>query len=246
MNIIQVYQTNPFEEGQGGGVRYLKNLIFGINEKCEGILFFGIGEHHQKQNNIKLIPVTRKLTGYITFLVLLMIKLPFLNLTKYDVVHVHRLYFAIPFIIFKPKLKIVCSLHGRTFSVFESNHGSKMMNVVKFFFKIIERYCIRKIDYLVPVSQDVVNSFKEKYLDFDSYNERLTKKAKQRASELFARKKRPNFFHLLWKPLWELKVNFVFKIGFLDGKEGFVFAYLKAFEEFKTYLFLWLMYRNIE
>jgi hypothetical protein len=99
MNIIQVYQTNPFEEGQGGGVRYLKNLIFGINEKCEGILFFGIGEHHQKQNNIKLIPVTRKLTGYITFLVLLMIKLPFLNLTKYDVVHVHRLYFAIPFII---------------------------------------------------------------------------------------------------------------------------------------------------
>jgi len=173
MNIIQVYQTNPFEEGQGGGVRYLKNLIFGINEKCEGILFFGIGEHHQKQNNIKLIPVTRKLTGYITFLVLLMIKLPFLNLTKYDVVHVHRLYFAIPFIIFKPKLKIVCSLHGRTFSVFESNHGSKMMNVVKFFFKIIERYCIRKIDYLVPVSQDVVNSFKEKYLDFDSYNQSI-------------------------------------------------------------------------
>jgi hypothetical protein len=86
----------------------------------------------------------------------------------------------------------------------------------------------------------------EIYLDFDSYNERLTKKAKQRASELFARKKRPNFFHLLWKPLWELKVNFVFKLGFLDGKEGFVFAYIKAFEEFKTYLFLWLMYRNLE
>ena len=27
MNIIQVYQTNPFEEGQGGGVRYLKNVM---------------------------------------------------------------------------------------------------------------------------------------------------------------------------------------------------------------------------
>ncbi len=90
------------------------------------------------------------------------------------------------------------------------------------------------------------HSIDEIYLDFDSYNERLTKKAKQRASELFARQKRPHFFHLLCKPLWKLKVNFVFKLGFLDGKEGFVLAYLKAFEEFKTYLFLWLMYRNLE
>ena len=30
MNIIQVYQTNPFEEGQGGGVRYVKNLLSGF------------------------------------------------------------------------------------------------------------------------------------------------------------------------------------------------------------------------
>ena len=86
----------------------------------------------------------------------------------------------------------------------------------------------------------------ELYLDFDRYNEQLTKKAKLRAYDLFIKGKRPNFFHFSWNSLWELKKIFIFKLGFLDGKEGFVFAYLKAFEKFKTYLFLWLMHRNIE
>ena len=90
------------------------------------------------------------------------------------------------------------------------------------------------------------HSIEEIYLDFDRYNERLTKKAKLRAQYLYDKKIRPNFFHFSLKPLWELKKIFIFKFGFLDGKEGFVFAYLKAFEEFKTYLFIWLMYRNIE
>ena len=171
MKIIQVYQTNPFEEGQGGGVRYLKNLITGINDKCDEILFLGVGERLCQRNNIQLIPVTRKLTGYVKFLIYLMIKLPFLDLSKYDVVHVHRLYFAIPFIIFKPRIKIVCSLHGRTFAVFESKYGPRMKQLVQFWFELIERYCLRKINCLAPVSQDVVSSFRAKYADFDSYSQ---------------------------------------------------------------------------
>ena len=43
MKIIQVYQTNPFEEGQGGGVRYVKNLLTGLKSSCDSILFIGIG-----------------------------------------------------------------------------------------------------------------------------------------------------------------------------------------------------------
>ena len=173
MNIIQVYQTNPFKDGQGGGVRYVKNLLSGLHNSCDEILFFGTGHKTQKINNIKLIPVTTKLTGYIKFLLLLMIKLPFLDLKKYDIVHVHRLYFAIPFIIFKPKLKIVCSLHGRTFSVFESKYGRLMTKSVISFFKVIEKYCMKNIDFLVPVSQDVINTFKDKYADFENNNYRI-------------------------------------------------------------------------
>ena len=90
------------------------------------------------------------------------------------------------------------------------------------------------------------NPIEELYLDFDRYNERLTQKAKLRSEYLYGLKKRPNFFHFSWNPLWTLKKIFFLKLGFLDGKEGFIFAYLNAFKEFKTYLFLWLMYRNID
>jgi len=167
--IIQVYQTNPFKEGQGGGVRYVRNLLRGIQSSVREVLFLGLGKKEQ-QKHIKLIPITKEITGYIKFLFMLMIKLLFINLSKYDIVHVHRLYFAIPFIFLKPKLKIVCSLHGRTFSVFESNNGSLKLKLIKPFFMIIERFAIKHIDYLIPVSQDVVNSFEIKYPNFTNNN----------------------------------------------------------------------------
>ncbi len=129
-------------------------------------MFFGIGKEEIEKDNIKLIPITKSMTGYIKFLLLLMIRLPFIDLSKYDIVHVHRLYFAIPFILLKPRLKIVCSLHGRTFSVFESNYGSLKLKIIKPIFMMIEKFAIKHIDYLVPVSQYVVNSFSNKYNDF--------------------------------------------------------------------------------
>jgi len=95
-------------------------------------------------------------------------------------------------------------------------------------------------------SKKLKHSIEELYLDFDRYSERQTIKAKQKAQQLYIKNKQPNLFHFLGKPLWKLKKIFLLKLGFLDGKEGFVFAYLNAFKEFKTYLFLWLMYRNIE
>lgn len=163
-----VYQTNPFVADQGGGVRYVKNLLEGLRQHCEKVFFLGVGGGTMIDGNISFVPVTRQLTGYVYFLLKLLLKVPFLDLSNYDVVHVHRLYYAIPFIIFKPRLKIVCTLHGRTFSVFEANYGSILLKLVKPAFRGIEKVAIHHIDCLVPVSQDVVNSFTEKYGRFFS------------------------------------------------------------------------------
>lgn len=84
------------------------------------------------------------------------------------------------------------------------------------------------------------------YKTFDAFNKRLTEIAKRQSSELYHRKKRPNWFNFFWKPFWTLKQNFVLKLGFLDGKEGFILAYIKAFAVLKTQLFLWLKYRTID
>lgn len=165
MNIIFVYQTDPFESGQGGGVRHVKNLLNGIQSQCESILFLGVGNTDRQEGNVALRTITPTITGYVPFLLRLAMKIAFTDTSRYDIVHVHRLYFAIPFIIFKPKLKIVCTLHGRTFSLMENKLGP-FFKVFAPILKAIEKFCIPKIDYILPVSMDVVKSFTEKYRNF--------------------------------------------------------------------------------
>lgn len=84
------------------------------------------------------------------------------------------------------------------------------------------------------------------YKNFDLYNEKLTRYSKLQAETLYQQNVRPNAFHFFIKPWWRLFHQFCIKLGFLDGKEGFILAYLSAFAVFKRYLFLWTKYRNIE
>jgi len=84
------------------------------------------------------------------------------------------------------------------------------------------------------------------YKSFDAYNEKLTQYAKLQAEMLYQKNKRPNLYHFFIRPLWRFKHQYVIKFGFLDGKEGFILAYLSAFAVFKRYLFLWTKYRHID
>ncbi|MCK7591720.1 glycosyltransferase family 2 protein [Subsaxibacter sp. CAU 1640] len=84
------------------------------------------------------------------------------------------------------------------------------------------------------------------YKSFDAYNEKLTHYAKLQAEMLYRKNKRPSLFHFFIRPLWRFKHQYVIKLGFLDGKEGFILAYLSAFAVFKRYLFLWTKYRHID
>ena len=80
LRVIKVYQTNPFEPGQGGGVRYVRNLVDELKQHCEEILFFGVAPGRMQQGNVTLIPVTRSLGGYVIFLARLSLKILFMDL----------------------------------------------------------------------------------------------------------------------------------------------------------------------
>ena len=84
------------------------------------------------------------------------------------------------------------------------------------------------------------------YSSFDTFNQRITALCRREAYRLYHNKKRPNWVGLVWNPFWCLLKNFIFKLGFLDGKEGFALAYIEAFAKVKTQVFLWLKYRAIE
>lgn len=151
---------DPFNDFQGGGVTYVKNLL-SEQSKSYNIIFLGSGKTEQTNGNIKFINITNHPGNYILFNLKIIFWL-FTNKYKFDLVHVHRSYFAIPFRIRYPKTKIVCTLHGRTFDVFKDRFKF-ISEYLIFFLKIIEKLALKACDELVPVSAIVADSFKKKY-----------------------------------------------------------------------------------
>tara|TARA_B100001564_G_C20669431_1_gene685394 strand:- start:4309 stop:5013 length:705 start_codon:yes stop_codon:yes gene_type:complete len=102
----------------------------------------------------------------------------------------------------------------------------------------------KKLENIVP--SQLNSRFITSYLDFDIFSQRTTEVAKRKAYRLHSRKIKPNMIDFILKPLWTLKKDCIFNLCLLDGKQGFILAYLRAFMQVKTYLFLWLNYRDLE
>jgi len=84
------------------------------------------------------------------------------------------------------------------------------------------------------------------YKSFDNYNEKLSKYSKLQAEELYKKNVRPNLYHFLFRPWYRFMHQYFLRLGFLDGKEGFIISYVHAFSVYKRYIQLWALYRNIE
>lgn len=83
------------------------------------------------------------------------------------------------------------------------------------------------------------------YKSFDDYTSKLHRYSKLKAQMMFQQKKRPTLWQFLWRPFYRFWHQYLIRLGILDGKEGFILAYINAFAVFKRYVNLWLLYRNI-
>ncbi|NND63741.1 MAG: glycosyltransferase family 2 protein [Flavobacteriaceae bacterium] len=83
------------------------------------------------------------------------------------------------------------------------------------------------------------------YKSFDDYTGKLHRYSALQARMLYEKKKKPNLFHFLFRPFYRFWHQYLLRLGILDGKEGFILAYVNAFSVFKRYVNLWLLYRKI-
>mgnify|MGYP003646787342 CR=1 FL=1 len=165
--VIMVYQMDPFGEDQGGGTRYVKQLLEGLSKTNCKIDFLGQGVARKSQRSLSFIPISHTHCSYPVFFLKLLFFCLKQQPTTHSVVHVHRLYFALPFILLWPQAKIICTLHGRSFSVFPARFGKAISKVVFPVFKTLERFLLRRIDALIPVSHEVSSVFANRYkLDY--------------------------------------------------------------------------------
>lgn len=77
---------------------------------------------------------------------------------------------------------------------------------------------------------------------FDSsvhYKSKMEHYGKLKALELHKKGKKANGFHFYIRPIYKFIVNYVFRLGILDGKEGFSICYLSAYG-------VWFRYKELE
>lgn len=83
------------------------------------------------------------------------------------------------------------------------------------------------------------------YTSFDAYTGKIHRYSELQGNMLYEKKKKPSYYHFIVRPWWRFMHQFFIKLGILDGKEGFILAYVSAFGVFKRYVHLWLLYRKL-
>lgn len=83
------------------------------------------------------------------------------------------------------------------------------------------------------------------YKSFDAYTAKIHRYSELQGNMLYEKKKKPTYYHFIVRPWWRFVHQYFIKLGILDGKEGFILAYVSAFGVFKRYVNLWLLYRKL-
>lgn len=111
--------------------------------------------------------------------------------------------------------------------------GFQTDTTYRLFRKGFFKYDETKIVHEMPIINGKSKILKNDMLHycFDSaahYKSKMEHYASLKALELFKKGKKPNAFHFYIRPLYKFLVNYIFRLGFLDGVEGLQICYLSA------------------
>lgn len=76
------------------------------------------------------------------------------------------------------------------------------------------------------------------------YKDKMAGYARMNAKKYFESGKKPSFFKQYFSPVFAFVQHYIFRLGFLDGKEGFIIARTTAWYTFMKYHYLNDMYKN--
>ncbi|TDY61327.1 glycosyltransferase family 2 protein [Algibacter lectus] len=118
--------------------------------------------------------------------------------------------------------------------------GFQTDTTYRLFKKGFFKYDETKIVHEMPIIDGKSKILKNDMLHycFDSaahYKSKMEHYASLKALELFKKGKKPNAFHFYIRPLYKFLVNYIFRLGFLDGVEGLQICYLSAYGVYYRY-----------
>ncbi|AKB36434.1 Glycosyltransferase [Methanosarcina siciliae C2J] len=166
--IIMVYPYDPLHKNPGGGIKYVDNLIMGLLKEGKKVTLLGVKlsdktiDEYQSLG-FKFVPITEKSDASYLYLLFLFVKTPFLKLPINSVIHSHRSYFLLPFILFRQNNLKIVTLHGITLEIIRVSSYAYLYPIIEPVFRFIERLCLSNIDVYIAVSNNVKHFFENRY-----------------------------------------------------------------------------------
>lgn len=122
LQVVQVYHHDPHDKGKGGVVRYLNNLLKYLSQKDVRVILLGVDifKCQRDSQDILFIPIVKDSNAWWKYLVNLTLKLPIIEIPKNAIIHIHRIEYVLPFIIWKKRNPIILTLHGERLATAKS------------------------------------------------------------------------------------------------------------------------------
>jgi ADP-heptose:LPS heptosyltransferase len=111
--------------------------------------------------------------------------------------------------------------------------GWQTDKIFRLFKKSKSRYITERLVHEKLTVNGKISKLKNKlihysYTDYESYKSKMVSYGKFKAIEEFNKGVRPNFYHFVLHPTYKFWYQYVIRLGFLDGKKGYIICYLNA------------------
>jgi len=174
MKIAMVYNYDPLTPEMGGGRTYAENLVDFLVNRGIDVKLFGINKSNSdseeyRKFDYQFIPVTKRtilnrgdVGTWWKYLIRLFIIVPFQELSADTIVHSHRTYFMLPFILLKPKNPKICTLHMKPLEFMKVEYP-QYHRFINRLHKIIEGYCLKRMNLAIAINETVKQAYIERY-----------------------------------------------------------------------------------
>ena len=118
--------------------------------------------------------------------------------------------------------------------------GTQTDKIFRLFKKENAHYNLDKIVHEKLIVTGKIGKLKNKlihysYRNYSDYKQKMFFYGKLKAKEEFKKGTKPTFFHFYIRPFYLFLNKYIFRLGFLDGKNGIILCYLKAFSVYARF-----------
>lgn len=161
MQIVQIYHLDPSFDGKGGAIRYINDLITNLLNERINVKLIGVQITTQtfRHYHFEYIPIIKNSSKWYMYLFKLFLKLPYLKLPTDSIIHVHRIEYIAPFMLFYRNYPLVYTIHGDRLGTAKSKYSKIIYNIIEGIYIKYERMAFHRVSKIIAVSHSSKESF---------------------------------------------------------------------------------------